>query len=121
MKKTIIAIVKWTFIGTFVLGIFSALILNVDTTQVEEPKKQMTKEEELKLAKEQAMTLVEYNKKFEVRNAIKSTLNDEESFEVENENIYFLNDTTIVYDLEYSAKNAFGGRIKKQYSQKFFL
>jgi hypothetical protein len=48
MKKVILKIVKWTFIGTFVIGVFSALILSIDTEKTPTPQKQLSKEDSAK-------------------------------------------------------------------------
>jgi hypothetical protein len=116
MKK-VLNILKWSFIGIFAIGIINAII---NPTPKEE-KKELTKEDKEKEYRDGKLTIVKYHYAKEIQNQIKANLNDSESFQVEYEDTYLLNDSTIVYELQFSAKNGFGGRIKKDISKKFYI
>jgi flagellar basal body-associated protein FliL len=116
MKK-VLNILKWTFIVSLVIGIIG-VIINPKTkneTQKTEDTKKANREKYI----EECITDVRYNKSNEIKTKIQNSLNDVDSYETIEEKTYLLNDTTIVYYLQYSAKNGFNATIKKEVVETF--
>lgn len=116
MKK-LLNILKWTFIISIVIGVIGA-ILNPKSEPSNEEKNTELKKDKQKIIDE-ALNDVRYNKSNDIKIRIQKSLNDEESYKTIEEKTYLLNDSTIVYYLQYSAKNSFNATIKNEITETF--
>lgn len=116
MKK-LLNIFKWTFIISIAIGIVVAIV-NPKSEPTKEEKETEQKKDKQKIIDE-ALHDVRYNKSNEIKTQIQKSLNDEDSYETIEEKTYLLNDSTIVYYLQYSAKNGFNATIKKEITETF--